>query len=1242
MKLTRLIFAISVLFSTVFSAYSQNDISITPTYEVIKYNDHSKIPIYFKPNITIPFISETITDWFVSYFEISPEFGLSLIKKEVDQFGMEHYRFQQTFQDIPIFGAVYIFHIKNGNIISMNGSAISEVKAFQESNLSESQARNSALNFVGAEKYMWEIEAEEKHLQEFFNDNKATYFPEGELVWINPNHDFKSGLLRKAYRFDIYAQSPMSRAIYFVDAANGEIIFVNPVIHHTDVNGSAKTKYSGTQGITTDSVGPNEYRLRETGRGNGIETYDLNNATNYSNAVDFTDTDNMWDNVNPEKDEIATDAHWATEMTYDFYYTNFGRNSIDDQGFKLRSYLHYSTNYANAFWNGQWMTYGDGNASMQPLVSIDIVGHEITHGLTTNTANLIYAGESGALNEGFSDIFGNMIEYYGKPSAANYDMGEDIGNPLRSMSSPKSEGNPDTYEGSYWLNTKGCVPSQTNDRCGVHINSTVMSHWFYLLAEGGGGVNDLGNSFSITGIGKEKASAIAYRSLVYYMVPSTDFLEARFYTSAAAVDLYGECSNEVEAVRKAWYAVGVGEIDKTINFEVNGSKSSCAAPLTIQFRNTSDAYATWLWKFGDGNTSQDVSPLHTYNSYGKFDVELYGFSNCGNDTVIKKEYIVIDSNMPCIYTMPSDETAASSELCQGKLFDNGGPDNDYSGSLTSTFTISPKGASQVVLFFKSFSMEGDCDCDWLYIYDGPSDQSQLIGKYSGQTLPNDGIVASTGSSITLVQFSDPYKTFSGFELDWQCITLNSPPIVDFTSDKNETCDGNIQFIEKTYNNATSWTWNFGDGQFSNDKNPVHHYVNPGYYDVKLISSNTNGADSMLIENFIHVTKPTEPAIENQYTCKSNDIEIIPKEDGTYFWFDSESSSTPLHIGDTFSLKNINSTKSYYVEREVLPVGKHTGLRDYSEASGGYYSNSNYHALIFDVYKEAELKKVTVYANGGGSRNIVLKRNDGSTAYDTNIVLQNGKNELELNFDLEVGTNFELGVNPVSNLYRNNGGVEFPMVLPNVLSIHKTTATDMGFSGYYYYFYDWVVQEKACMSNRIKFDVIPEENANADFSFELKANNLVNFTNLSDNARIFHWDFDDNSASSNEENPSYQFKLKGTYNVKLLVENSCNVDSILKEVEINQSSSINENYNTQVSVFPNPNNGIFNIKIKSQSKYVKYMIYNNLGKVVIAGDVDISQQGEINLPINLDYVSKGIYLIRVFDGNKIITEKIVFE
>ncbi len=288
--------------------------------------------------------------------------------------------------------------------------------------------------------------------------------------------------------------------------------------------------------------------MRELRDGVMIMTFDANNKSGLENATDFTDTDNFWHNVNARLDETATDVHWSSEMTYDYFKQVHNRNSIDDDGMDIISLVHVGVNYANAFWNGAFMSYGDGR-NRNPFTQIQIIGHELTHGVTQHTAGLIYAYESGALNESFSDIFGMTIGYWAGIENPDGSMIWKIVS--RNLADPQSTRQPDTYLGKYWKTGGG-------DNGGVHTNSQVQNHWYYILCEGEAGVNDNGQEYDVQPIGIEKAEKIAYRTLAYYLFPGSQYYDARNASLQATEDLYGRCSEEYKTVAEAWYAVGVG------------------------------------------------------------------------------------------------------------------------------------------------------------------------------------------------------------------------------------------------------------------------------------------------------------------------------------------------------------------------------------------------------------------------------------------------------------------------------------------------------------------------------------------------------------------------------------------------------------------------------------------------------------------------------------------------------------
>lgn len=498
---------------------------------------------------------------------LSPGQGLRL-GLEKDALGFETHRFQQTVNGIPVEYGMMAVQTKDGKIVGQSGKWVLTVPkgAERKANISESIALQNALSFVGAESYKWQNKEEEDFLKKDSDNAHASFAPKGELVYYSDPTDEKLNDLTLAYKFDIYAEKPLSRQYVFVDAKNGKVLGVDAIIHEVNAPGTATTVYSGNRNIVTDSYN-GSYRLREKGRnaGTSVETYNLKKKTSFSSAVDFTDADNAWNNVNTSKDQYATDAHWGAEMTLDYYYSKYGRKSIDNNNFAIKSYVHYGNNIFNAYWDGARMLYGDGSSTTnggKPLTAIDVCGHEITHGLTSKTANLVYQREPGALNEGFSDIFGNSIERWARPTKASWTLGEDFNYVIRDMSNPNAYRQPDTYKGTYWKDatTTGCaVPGQTtNDYCGVHTNSGVLNFWYYLLVTGGSGTNDNGFAYNVSGIGLDKAGAIAYRTLTTYLTSSSNYANTRTYSIQAATDLYGATSNEVTQVKNAWNAVGVG------------------------------------------------------------------------------------------------------------------------------------------------------------------------------------------------------------------------------------------------------------------------------------------------------------------------------------------------------------------------------------------------------------------------------------------------------------------------------------------------------------------------------------------------------------------------------------------------------------------------------------------------------------------------------------------------------------
>ncbi len=703
---------------------------------------------------------------------LSKQFGVSgadklkFVRTDVDGLGYVHHRYQQFHDGYPVFGALQKAHSLNGEIVAMSGHFLQDLRPANVQ-IGEDDARSLAIAVSGAQKLIWQSPGSDLQLQRLTGMPLATWMPKGELIYVVNQRAELSGTHRLAWKFDIYSTEPLFRADIYIDAETGLMIWRNEKLHCADANGTGHTKFSGQRAIVTDDSAGTYYRLRETGRANGVETYSMDNQTDYNQATDIVQLDNIWDTFPTPTLRAGLDAHWGAEMTYDYYMQFFNRDSYDEAASKLISFVHFDNNYSNAFWNGQFMTYGDGGQNNQPFSGLDVCGHEFTHGVTEYAAGLVYQYEPGALNESFSDIFGNSIEFWSRPTDANWTIGDDIG-AFRSMAAPKDFFNPDTYRGAYWV-------TSNSDNGGVHTNSGVQNYWYYLLSDGGSGINDNGDSYNVGGLGIDTAAQIAYRNLQVYLTPNDGYQEARYFAVQSAIDLYGECSHAMIQTINAWYAVGVGNpYTGILNAAFYTPDTSiCSLPSTVQFTNLTTSGLHYLWNFGDGNTSTLENPSHIYTVAGDYTVTLIAFGCNGmTDTLIFANRVHIDPQQACAVNMPADGDTLLQTGCEGFLYDSGGA-NDYLPSSNSRVTIAPAGNQSVTLTFQSFNYAAG---DRLTIFDGPNTSSPQIGIYSGTALP-PSITASNGA-LTLFESTNGANNRAGFQASWSCLVAVSPSAID--------------------------------------------------------------------------------------------------------------------------------------------------------------------------------------------------------------------------------------------------------------------------------------------------------------------------------------------------------------------------------------------------------------------------------------------------------------------------------
>ena len=544
-------------------------------------------------------------------------------------------KFQLYHKNIKVEFATYSLHYIDGTLRSMSGEMYDTANVDTSPKISEASALKSALENLGVKKLMIGVDEVSK------NNYSA---PKGELVLLPVLLDDDSHRLVLAYKFDVYSEAPLLRSDMYVDAYDGKVLLNNPTMKHVGeiarnqihtivsqipsadikrsndipfpllVAGNAATRYSGTQSIETTLSG-SSYILRDTTRGGGVYTYNNGKSTSLR-TTNFTDADNNWtaaEHNNANYDNAALDAHWGVAKTYDYFKLNHNRNSYNNLGTALKSYVHYGSSYENAGWTGSEMIYGDGASTFSPLTAFDVTAHELGHGVCSSSANLTYSRESGALNEGLSDIWGAVVEYTYAPNKSPFLIGEDITKVspyyLRSMSNPNSgySAQPDTYGGTYWkAATSSCTPTSSNDNCGVHYNSGVLNYMFYLLVTGGSGTNDIGNSFNVTGIGFADAAKIIYRLETTYLTSSSNYTNAMTYAIQSAKDLFGSDTQQHISTQNAFYAVGLG----TPYSASTADTQAPTAPSNLAASGTSTTSTTLSWA-----ASTDNVGVTGYNIY---------------------------------------------------------------------------------------------------------------------------------------------------------------------------------------------------------------------------------------------------------------------------------------------------------------------------------------------------------------------------------------------------------------------------------------------------------------------------------------------------------------------------------------------------------------------------------------------------------------------------------------------------
>lgn len=519
-----------------------------------------------------------------------------------DDRGETFIKYNQTIKGLKVEGCSVTVHFdRNGIITSVNGKL----------------TQNRAITTLG-KTVISQSDAVEIAKQQF-TFTKLRKEPTAEKVVTTVG-----GKNYQAYKVNVFYEKPeIGNFNVFVEAFSGKVIGIEDNIRYDGVNatGSGQDVVLKTRPLNLTLSGGVYYMEDFTRLQKGIWTADMQN-TDYS----YTVVRNSTNVFNSENFKASVSAHYFAGQVIGFYKKVFSRNSLDNKGMEIDSFTHYSYEYNNAFWDGSEMIYGDGDGNMFTYLSgdLDVVGHEMTHGVISNTCNLYYHNQSGAMNESLADTFGVLIETYNKYNVANggtwafntadWVVGDEIYTPAIAGDALRSLSNPALYDQPADMAHYQSYPdTRDGDWGGVHTNSGIPNRASYLIAKS---------------IGMARTAYIYYRAMTYYMGSSTDFTNAALCFKQAAKDYYGTGSAPYNAVVNAFSTVGVTQPAVSDPFEPNNNMKTAFEifPGTTKAYCTSNGDEDWykINVYGAGNLHIGLT-----NIPDGCDYDLYLFSSEG-------------------------------------------------------------------------------------------------------------------------------------------------------------------------------------------------------------------------------------------------------------------------------------------------------------------------------------------------------------------------------------------------------------------------------------------------------------------------------------------------------------------------------------------------------------------------------------------------------------------------------------